>query len=289
MNNTNDSNRLFISYSRADADVVHAIRDALVARGINVWIDQNNIEGGGDILARINDGLAQSKVFVAFVGDTYFADGRFTQAEFGAAFFKALSVPDWRVLVVKLSENIDLPPMVASRLYFVHKSPNSTADKIVGAIGSDAGVSSEIENQNTGEAQPNFEPLELTKLTNRDLDIIVDALLLQRFDRLRETGKTATMEIDLPRGRQVKIQILRALLENEAVFLTIGDIKQRIHLCQRYISHYIREINEGLLGKFAVPTQVALEGQQLKLDQARTEMLGELTAIIDTAKILHDI
>ncbi len=191
-----NNGRLFVSYSRTDAEVVQSICAALVARGISIWIDQNEIQGGEDILARINSGLEESKIFVAFVGDGYFDNGRFTSSEFGAAFYKATSTPDWQVLVVKLREDLQLPPMVASRLYLVHRDPESTADSLVQAIGRYDAQSSEVVECLEMELGKNLESIGIGDINDRDLDLLVTTLLSRRYTLLRGDGGLITFFVD---------------------------------------------------------------------------------------------
>ena len=55
---------VFISYSRADAEVTARLYEALTARGINVWYDRNSISMGGNFMNEIIAGIKSTKLFV---------------------------------------------------------------------------------------------------------------------------------------------------------------------------------------------------------------------------------
>lgn len=57
MPDTHDRKRVFISHSSADKPQVTPLAEALRARGIDVWLDQWQINPGDDIVVAINDGL----------------------------------------------------------------------------------------------------------------------------------------------------------------------------------------------------------------------------------------
>lgn len=93
---------VFLSYAHADRERVLKLRDALVASGLRVWLDDTQIETFESISAAINNGLAHSKVLVAFYSAAY-PTRRACQWELTAAFLAAQRSggdPRERVLVV---------------------------------------------------------------------------------------------------------------------------------------------------------------------------------------------
>ncbi|MCA1699773.1 MAG: toll/interleukin-1 receptor domain-containing protein [Actinobacteria bacterium] len=62
---------VFLSYAHADRERVLELRDALVANGLGVWLDDTQIETFESISAAINKGLAHSKALVVFYSATY--------------------------------------------------------------------------------------------------------------------------------------------------------------------------------------------------------------------------
>ena len=62
---------LFISYRRLDAQRVRPLVDRLHGLGIEVWIEQNEIEDFAAVTATITKGLAQSKAVLAWHSAIY--------------------------------------------------------------------------------------------------------------------------------------------------------------------------------------------------------------------------
>ena len=58
---------VFISYSRADAQVARRLYDTLTARGIRVWYDRNSLSYGSDFMKDIVNGIKQTKLFVPII------------------------------------------------------------------------------------------------------------------------------------------------------------------------------------------------------------------------------
>jgi len=71
-------NAVFISYCRTDAsggiardqEVALAIRDALVARDVDVWLDQRALEGGDDYSKKIRRYINTCSVFLPLISET---------------------------------------------------------------------------------------------------------------------------------------------------------------------------------------------------------------------------
>jgi hypothetical protein len=55
----------FLSYRRVDTDKVTALKDALVAKGVDVWIDRESIAPGVDWDPKIYDAIKEASYFVA--------------------------------------------------------------------------------------------------------------------------------------------------------------------------------------------------------------------------------
>ena len=63
-NSPQQNTDVFISYSRADAEVTAQLYEVLTARGINVWYDRNSISMGGNFMNEIVAGIRSTKLFV---------------------------------------------------------------------------------------------------------------------------------------------------------------------------------------------------------------------------------
>jgi tetratricopeptide (TPR) repeat protein len=93
---------VFVSYAHADRERVLVLRDALAARGLAVWLDEQGIETFASITAAIEHGLAHSKALLAFYSLAY-PLRRACQWELTAGFVAAQRAggdPRERVLVV---------------------------------------------------------------------------------------------------------------------------------------------------------------------------------------------
>jgi len=92
---------VFISYRHKDVEVVSTFADALRGEGLEVWIDERRIDDLTSIQAGIEDGLTNSKSFVAWYSESY-PESRPCQWEFTAAFTTALAADQAmeRILVI---------------------------------------------------------------------------------------------------------------------------------------------------------------------------------------------
>jgi tetratricopeptide (TPR) repeat protein len=100
---------VFVSYAHNDREQVAELRDALVARGLEVWLDDLGIETFESITAAIENGLACSKALLALYSRTY-PQRRACLWELTAAFLAAQrdgGDPRSRVLVVNPEDGVD--------------------------------------------------------------------------------------------------------------------------------------------------------------------------------------
>jgi tetratricopeptide (TPR) repeat protein len=101
---------VFFSYPHKDSEKVMLILEALKARGLKVWIDTNEIRDFAGITRSIVDGLAESRVIMAYYSLNY-AHSRACQWELTAGFLAAQREgdPRQRVLIInplKMAEHI---------------------------------------------------------------------------------------------------------------------------------------------------------------------------------------
>lgn len=92
---------VFISYRRHDWEQVDQLAQALQTAGLSVWLDRNEIENAASIQQRIDQGLAQARVLLAWYSAAY-PHSRPCQWELTAALIAATAEtgPVRRVLVV---------------------------------------------------------------------------------------------------------------------------------------------------------------------------------------------
>jgi len=99
---------VFLSYPHADRAEVLQICEALRARGLNVWMDESDIPDYASITRSIVDGLARSRVLLAYYSLNY-SLSRACQWELTAAFLAAQHEgdPRRRVLVVNPKNELE--------------------------------------------------------------------------------------------------------------------------------------------------------------------------------------
>jgi hypothetical protein len=62
---------VFISYWSGDVDRVSPLVEALERCGLRVWVDKNRIEDHASITRELKEGIARSKLLVAYYSKTY--------------------------------------------------------------------------------------------------------------------------------------------------------------------------------------------------------------------------
>ena len=99
---------VFFSYPHADNTEVLRICEALRARGLSVWIDKKKIPDFASITCSIVEGLAKSKVLLAYYSRNY-SSSRACQWELTAAFLAAQREgnPQQRVLIINSESDVE--------------------------------------------------------------------------------------------------------------------------------------------------------------------------------------
>jgi tetratricopeptide (TPR) repeat protein len=115
---------IFFSYPHKDSEKVMQILEALRARGLKVWIDTNEIRDFAGITRSIVDGLARSRVIMAFYSLNY-AHSRACQWELTAGFLAAQREgdPRQRVLIINPLEMAEHIHPVELRDELFQKAP----------------------------------------------------------------------------------------------------------------------------------------------------------------------
>lgn len=119
--------KVFISYSHTDSDWAREFAESLSRRGINVWLDQFEIQIGDSLRDAIESGLRESDLIVALINPE--------SLQRPALFFElgaALGMGKRIVGVVpKGFDTSQLPQSLRLRRYLVKDSPETTADMLV--------------------------------------------------------------------------------------------------------------------------------------------------------------
>ena len=135
---------VFLSYAHADRQPVLLLRDELVARGLNVWLDADDIDDFDSISRSIENGLARSKALVAYYSKTY-PTRRACQWELTAAFLAAnrQGNPRRRLLVINPESSVDhIEPALLRDQLFGRDADNVVARvEALDRVFSDLGIS----------------------------------------------------------------------------------------------------------------------------------------------------
>ena len=277
---TNTDGRIFLSYNHADAEIVRPISNALERRGLKIWIDSTELVGGDDLFDSINDGLSESRAFVAFVGSDYFDNGRYTRTEFSAAFHLAASAANWRMIIVLL-EGGELPMLAAGRLALFYKGAEETAEEIADAISrfeSVDGLSYGSQSDRSVFEEPEFD---LNELGAADLRIIVREFIAKRAELRRLGDSHPVLLVYLPRQRRIEITILQAVTQDDGVYFDFEDKLHQIEVSQRYIKNTRAKLQRGLLGEFEAGYEMLLEEHEDKRESAEASLRTQLGGVAD--------
>jgi hypothetical protein len=127
---------IFFSYSHADRDEVLPICRGLRATGLNVWIDETKVEDGESITGSVVEGLAQSKVLLAYYSQNY-PRSRACQWELTAAFLAAQHEgdPRRRIRTIKPKGSpVEIHPVELADALYHRVSVPASPDEIRGIV-----------------------------------------------------------------------------------------------------------------------------------------------------------
>jgi len=118
--------RVFLSYSRRDADWARSFAEALKQRGVSVWFDEFDVKPGEPLRDALESGLRNSDVLVALL-DPEYPSKPAVFFELGAAIGMGKKVVS---IVPKDLDPTSLPLNVRLRRYVVRDSPEETAEEL---------------------------------------------------------------------------------------------------------------------------------------------------------------
>ena len=118
--------RVFLSYSRRDADWARSFAEALKQRGVSVWFDEFDVKPGEPLRDALESGLRNSDVLVALL-DPQYPSKPAAFFELGAAIGMGKKVVS---IVPKDVDPTSLPLNVRLRRYVVRDSPEETAEEL---------------------------------------------------------------------------------------------------------------------------------------------------------------
>ncbi len=125
-----DKPKVFISYSRPDADWARSFAEALMKLGLNVWFDEFEIQPGESLRDGLESGLRESDVFVVLIDPNYPSKPN-VFFELGAAIGMGKKLVP---IVPKEVEISSLPLELRLRKFLVKDSPEETAEELSHAL-----------------------------------------------------------------------------------------------------------------------------------------------------------
>ncbi len=125
---------IFFSYPSADENEVMPICSALRAAGLDVWIDKTEVKDGASITRSIVEGLAKSKVLLAYYSQNY-PRSRACQWELTAAFLASQREggggPERRIRIIKPKEvHVEIHPVELRDALYHRVSVPASPDEI---------------------------------------------------------------------------------------------------------------------------------------------------------------
>ncbi|MGX1907500.1 tetratricopeptide repeat protein [Streptomyces phaeochromogenes] len=105
----------FVSYAHEDEPWAKTLAENLVRLRLQVWLDQWELVGGQLMASRLQDGLAKAGAVVTVVS-RHWTESGWCGEEFASAVANSVAGRQ-RVIPVLLGE-VEVPPFIASRLYF---------------------------------------------------------------------------------------------------------------------------------------------------------------------------
>jgi tetratricopeptide (TPR) repeat protein len=105
----------FVSYAHEDEPWAKILAENLVRLRLQVWLDQWELVGGQLMASRLQDGLAKADTVVTVVS-RHWTESGWCGEEFASAVANSVAGRQ-RVIPVLLGE-VEVPPFIASRLYF---------------------------------------------------------------------------------------------------------------------------------------------------------------------------
>lgn len=102
---------LFISYSSKDRDRINPLVEALKARGVTVWIDEDKIDLGSSIIQKMSEGISESDRLLVAWSQNSSASAHVTNER--NSFYKQRPEPGW--LAFMLLDNTPVPALFGDR------------------------------------------------------------------------------------------------------------------------------------------------------------------------------
>lgn len=122
--------RLFLSYSRSDADFARVLADRLKSLGNEITVDVESLAPGQEWRTRLSEGLSKAEIFIVLISQSSIRSPSVLQ-EIGAA--RAYAAESDRMLVIPvLIDDISIPSVVQDIMVLM--APDRNLDEIAAQI-----------------------------------------------------------------------------------------------------------------------------------------------------------
>jgi len=115
---------VFISYSRQDTTVVHALARRLREDGARVWLDEWSLLPGDLVGLKIQEALEQSRILLMCMSESYFGSG-WAALEHHARIFRDPTNSERRLIPMRL-DGARIPDLLAQYRYVDWRAPSET-------------------------------------------------------------------------------------------------------------------------------------------------------------------
>jgi hypothetical protein len=106
---------VFLSYAKADAQMVDRVARDIQSQGVDVWMDRQDLRAGQEWLPQIEEAISKADFMLVFISKSSL-DSKWVQREYQAALQQQVKSGGTRLIPVLL-EPVDLPPFLASIQY----------------------------------------------------------------------------------------------------------------------------------------------------------------------------
>jgi len=130
-----DEQLVFISYTSGDRDRVEPIADALIASGVDAWMDKKRLKAGQNWDFEIRRALDKAALLVVFLSDKSVTKRGYIQREIRLALEKAEEklVDDIYLIPVLLDENVTVPDLIKD-LQFIRYDDEAFQEHLLDAV-----------------------------------------------------------------------------------------------------------------------------------------------------------
>jgi hypothetical protein len=265
---------LFISYASEDRPVVREYVDAFAARGLRVWIDQQEIEPSDSIVARINEGIGGSRYAVVFHSERY-AEKVWTREEQAALVYAAIVNDERRVWVVVL-DDAPLPPLLAHRSYRRRPDPAAFAQELGELVARD-GAGAPFSWESGAEAGGGPVTTTWTSLEPRAVELAARQVVQLGTRFLNSRSEVEWLELRLPHVGTLSMEIPVPAEHRESV----ADLASCLTILDTHTA-FIRRLKEQIAqgpGFLQAGFEIELDRRLQDREGVRREILGYLDVL----------